>query len=223
MIIAIDGPAASGKSTTARALARHLGLVYLDTGAMYRALALATLRSEADQFDAAVADALASSEIAISHTADGEMRIKLNGEDVTEQIRQSEVGTMASRISARADVRRKMVALQRSIGRSKEEGIVLDGRDIGTVVFPDADIKVYLTADAEERARRRHNELAQQGEDVPFENVLRELNERDKADRERDVAPLKRASDAVTINTTELTIEEQVEAIAALVRAHTTA
>jgi len=218
VIIAIDGPAASGKSTTARAIADHLGYIYLDTGAMYRTLALAALRYAEEGWDEPVAQVLKETEVDVAYAGDGEMRIFLDGEDVSEAIRQPEVGTMASRISARADIRDKMVALQREIGHAAEPGVVVDGRDIGTVVFPDAPVKVFLTADLEERARRRQQELQQKGQDASLPAVRREVEARDRADRERSVAPLRQADDAVVVDTTHLSVEEQVQAIVDLAR-----
>jgi len=217
VIVAIDGPAASGKSTTARAIADHLGFIYLDTGAMYRTLALAALRYAAAGWSEPVVQVLQKSEVEVAYADDGEMRIFLDGEDVSEAIRQPEVGTMASRISARADIRDKMVALQREIGQAAEPGVVVDGRDIGTVVFPDAPVKVFLTADLEERARRRQDDLQQQGQEVSRADVRKEVKARDRADRERAVAPLRQADDAVVVDTTHLNVQEQVQAIVDLV------
>jgi cytidylate kinase len=217
VIVAIDGPAASGKSTTARAIADHLGFIYLDTGAMYRTLALAALRYAAAGWSEPVVQVLQKSEVEVAYADDGEMRIFLDGEDVSEAIRQPEVGTMASRISARADIRDRMVALQRKIGQAAEPGVVVDGRDIGTVVFPDAPVKVFLTADLEERARRRQEELQQQGQEVSRAAVRKEVKARDRADRERAVAPLRQAADAVVVDTTHLNVQEQVQAIVDLV------
>jgi cytidylate kinase len=217
VIIAIDGPAASGKSTTARAVADHLGFIYLDTGAMYRTLALSALRYAEEGWDEPVAQVLRESEVDVAYADNGEMRIFLDGEDVSEAIRESEVGTMASRISARADIRDKMVALQREIGRAAEPGAVVDGRDIGTVVFPDAPVKVFLTAELEERARRRQRELQRKGQEASLAAVRKEVEARDRADRERAVAPLRRADDAVVVDTTHLNVEQQVQAIVDLV------
>jgi len=217
VIVAIDGPAASGKSTTARAIADHLGFIYLDTGAMYRTLALAALRYAAAGWSEPVVQVLQKSEVEVAYADDGEMRIFLDGEDVSEAIRQPEVGTMASRISARADIRDRMVALQRKIGQAAEPGVVVDGRDIGTVVFPDAPVKVFLTADLEERARRRQDDLQQQGQEVSRADVRKEVQARDRADRERAVAPLRQADDAVVVDTTHLNVQEQVQAIVDLV------
>jgi CMP/dCMP kinase len=217
VIIAIDGPAASGKSTTARAIADHLGFIYLDTGAMYRTLALAALRYAVEGWDEPVTQVLEASEVDVAYANDGEMRIFLDGEDVSEAIRRPEVGTMASRISVRADIRDKMVALQRDIGHAADPGAVVDGRDIGTVVFPDAPVKVFLTADLEERARRRQQELQEKGQEASLAAVREEVEARDRADRERAVAPLRQAADAVVVDTTHLSVEQQVQAIVDLV------
>jgi len=218
VIIAIDGPAASGKSTTARAVAEALGFLYLDTGAMYRTIALAAQRYSEEGYSQPIERALADVEIDVTYAQDGEMRIWLDGEDVSEAIRAPGAGTMASRISARADVRNKLVALQRVIGAAADPGAVVDGRDIGTVVFPEAEVKVFLTASVEERARRRQQELEGKGQDTPLDEVMAEVQARDRADRERSVAPLRQADDATVVDTTDLSIEEQVQRIVDLVR-----
>ncbi len=215
MIVTIDGPAGSGKSTTARAVADRMDFVYLDTGAMYRALALAFLRADADPTADAAAGLLPSVRVDVRYTGD-EMRVELNGDDVSGAIRTGEVGTMASQISALSAVRDKLLGTQRRVGReqaAQHGGVVLDGRDTGTVVFPDADLKIFMVADPSERARRRFEEYRRQGESVTFEEVLEEIEARDEADRSRDIAPLKRADDAVELDTTSRTIEEQVDAV----------
>lgn len=212
MIIAIDGPAGSGKSTTARGVARALDYLYLDTGAMYRTAALAFLRADAPVTAEAASTVLGDDRIGVEYRA-GAMHVWLGDEDVTERIRTQRVGRMASRVSALQSVRETMVAAQRRIAREQVEagrGVVLDGRDIGTVVFPEADLKVFMVADALERARRRHAEMAERGEEVPFDEVLAEIEERDRQDRERAISPLRRADDAVVLDTTERGIEEQV-------------
>lgn len=212
MIITIDGPAGSGKSTTARAVASHLDFVYLDTGAMYRAVALAFLQSDAAPTREGAEEVLSSLQVDVQYRA-GTMRVFLGEKEVTDDLRSSEVGNVASQISTLARVRERMVREQRRIGYEQEEkegGVVLDGRDTGTVVFPDADLKVFMVADLDERARRRQNEYAEKGEDVPFEDVRAEIEARDRQDRNRDIAPLRRADDAVTLDTTHRTIEEQV-------------
>lgn len=213
VIITIDGPSGSGKSTTARAVARALGYLYLDTGAMYRAVALAFLRADADATPEAAAELLPGMRIDVRYE-DGEMRVLLDRDDVTASIRSQEVGTMASRVSKLPIVREKLVREQRRIAREREQregGIVLDGRDTGTVVFPDADLKIYMRADAEVRARRRQAEYAERGRSVAFEAVYREIVERDEQDRSRSLAPLRKADDAVELDTTHRTVEEQVE------------
>lgn len=191
-------------------MARELGLLYLDTGAMYRAVALAFLRAGRTVSPAAAAALLPKVHIGIEYV-DGEMQVFLNGEDVSAAIRQPEVGQMASRVSTLRAVREKLVAEQRRIGRSHPEGVVLDGRDIGTVVFPDADLKVFMVADPDVRSRRRLRDLRAQGHEATFEDVLREIEERDRQDRERDLAPLRRADDAITLDTTDRSFDDQVQ------------
>lgn len=205
LIVALDGPAGSGKSTTARAVAARLGYVYLDTGAMYRALALSYLRRGDRPAPVSGVD------VRYEGT---EMRVLLEGEDVSALIRSPEVGAAASRISADASVREKMVALQRRIARGQLEqgrGVVLDGRDIGTVVFPDADVKIFMVADPRIRARRRHAELTEGGAAILEDQVLSEILDRDRRDSERAVAPLRKAPDAFELDTTAFTIDEQVD------------
>lgn len=225
MIITIDGPAGSGKSTTARAVAKRMGFVYLDTGAMYRALALAFLRAEAPPTPAGADDVLPRVRVDIRYVDDA-MQVLLNGNEVSGQIRTGEVGKMASQISALPAVREKLLGTQRRVGREQAErhgGVVLDGRDTGTVVFPEADLKIFMIADAEERARRRLEEYDKDGEPAEFGDVLAEIEARDEADRNRDIAPLKRAPDAVDLDTTSRSIDEQVEAVVQKIRASRTA
>jgi len=208
IIVAIDGPAASGKSTTAKLLAQKLGYVYIDTGAMYRACALQAKRERIPIDDlSAIIPMLERIEIKISD-AGGRDIIWLNGEDVSQQIRTPEISAAASAISAIPCVRYKMVDLQRKLG--KEGGVVLEGRDIGTYVFPEAEAKYFMVADLEVRAKRRFKELAEKGIKTSFEDVLQELKTRDEADANRALAPLKPAEDAILIDTSNLTIEEQV-------------
>lgn len=212
MIITIDGPAGSGKSTTARRSAARLGYVYLDTGAMYRAVALGFLRADRPPASEHAQKVLADLALDVQYEGD-DMRVFLADEDVTRKIRTSEVGTAASEVSSIRAVRERLVREQRRIGFEQEErqgGVVLDGRDTGTVVFPDADVKIFMVADVAERARRRQQEYAENGKDVPFETVRREIEERDQRDRNRDIAPLRRADDAITLDTTDRTVEEQV-------------
>ncbi len=220
MIVAIDGPAGAGKSTTARRVAERLGYPYLDTGAMYRALALALLRQDPTLDLKRARKALAHVRLQIVWDSD-QLRVFLEGEDVTEAIRSPEVSQAASRISAWPEVRARLLGEQRRIGREWEQqygGVVLDGRDIGTVVFPEAEVKVFLVADPEERARRRQRELAARGQEVPLEQVLAEILQRDAQDQQRAIAPLRKADDAVELDTTSLSIDEQVQRVYELVR-----
>lgn len=212
MIVTIDGPAGSGKSTTARGVAEQLDYVYLDTGAMYRTVALGFLRAQASATPTAARDVLPEMEVDVQYRSDG-MHVFLDGEDVTPQIRTPEVGGIVSDISTLKVVRERMVDEQRRIGFEQEElhgGVVLDGRDTGTVVFPDADLKIYMKAALDERARRRQQEYAEEGEDVPLAKVRKEIARRDEQDRTREIAPLRQADDAVVLDSTNMTIDGQV-------------
>lgn len=219
MIVAIDGPAGSGKSTTARAVAQALGYLYLDTGAMYRAVALAFLRADA-AFEREAAEALLPQlQVDLRHR-DGALHVLLNGEDVSAAIRTGAVGEAASRVAALGPVREKLVAEQRRIAAGYEAeggGVVLDGRDIGTVVFPEADVKIFMKADPAVRARRRQEELAARGEAVAYEQVLADLQRRDRQDQERALAPLRKAADAVELDTSACAFEDQVQRVIKLV------
>ena len=218
MIVAIDGPAGSGKSTTARRVAERMGWLYLDTGAMYRAVALAFLRRDLPFTAEAAATVLSNLDLDL-RKQDGGLRVGLDGEDVTEAIRTPAVSDAASRVSALPAVRERLVEEQRRIGYEREEGgVVLEGRDTGTVVFPDADLKVFLVADPAERARRRHRELQQRGAAPPLDAVRADLDARDARDTGRQHAPLAKAPDAVELDTTALTLDEQVERVVRLVR-----
>jgi len=209
LIIAIDGPAASGKSTTAKLLANRLGYVYLDSGAMYRACALAALQAGVAHEDTDNMDKLLESiDIRIQYSPQGN-KVLLNDIDVTKRIREEDISRLSSDISTLGPVREKMVALQRKMG--EEGGVIMDGRDIGTVVFPHADLKFFMIATAEERARRRCEELRQKGIEADYEVVLAELKQRDLQDSTRALAPLKPAEDSIQIDTTDLSIEQQVD------------
>ena len=214
LVIAIDGPSGAGKSTAGRALAARLGYVFIDTGAMYRAIALKALRRgmPLDREDALAALA-AETRIEL---LEGGRRVVLDGRDVTSGIRTPEVSAAASRVSMHPGVRREMVARQQEMGR--EGGVVLDGRDIGTAVFPDADVKFFLDADRARRARRRHGELAEAGSKDDLPAVERETYARDLADSTRTDSPLTRAPDAIFLDTTALAPEEVVERLLGAVR-----
>lgn len=219
MVIAIDGPAGSGKSTTARAVAARLGYLYLDTGAMYRAVALAFLRAAVPMTDEGAAALLPGLRVDLVHEH-GALRVLLGGEDVTEAIRQPEVSAGASRVATLEAVRRKLVDEQRRVARYYERtggGVVVDGRDIGTVVFPEAEVKVFMQADPVVRAHRRRRELEARGQSAAFDDVLAEMQRRDRQDTERALAPLRRADDAVVLDTSQLGFEAQVDAVLALV------
>ncbi len=217
--IAIDGPAASGKSTIGELLAQRLGYLYLDTGAMYRAVTWIALQQGIDIADEEAITALAESvEINITRPTVGDGRqytVHANGQDVTWQIRRPEVDANVSPVSAYPGVRRALTDQQRRIGRRGR--IVMMGRDIGTVVLPDADLKVYLDATVEERARRRHREVLERGEDADYEEVLEAMRRRDKIDSEREAAPLRPADDAIIIDTTGLSIAEVLARVEELI------
>jgi cytidylate kinase len=206
-IIAIDGPVGSGKSTVARELARALGFTYISTGAMYRAVAIAARAAGISPDDPEIERRLTPVLRSLEVRLEGE-RVLLNGRDVTRQISEPEVGDLASRLSSLAVVRRRLRELQRAAGR--DGAVVMEGRDIGTVIFPDADFKFFLDADVEVRAERRHKELIAKGEAISRAQVLDQLRERDRRDRERELAPLKRADDAIVIDSTKLAVADVV-------------
>lgn len=211
LTIAIDGPAGSGKSTTARIVAQKLGYLYLDTGAMYRALTLKVLQSGIDLNEEQTIAQLAERTRIELENVNGEIKVLLDGKDVSQEIRTPKVTEKVSAISAIPAVRKIMVRKQQNLGR--KGGIVAEGRDIGTVVFPQADLKVYLVASLEERARRRQEELRRQGIEIDREKLLADLQKRDTQDASRACAPLKKANDAIELDTTHLSIDEQVNIV----------
>lgn len=213
-IVAIDGPAGAGKSSVAKGVAERLGYIYVDTGAMYRAVALKVIREKIAVSDHAAIAALARRlDIRFEKVGD-EQRIFVDGEDVTEAIRTAEATRLSSPVSAIKGVRKRLVELQRKMG--ERGGIVMEGRDIGTVVFPNAEVKVFLTASAGERARRRTDQLRQMGVEADVQQIAAEISERDLRDSSRSEAPLKQAPDAVLIETDGLTLEQVIEAVIAV-------
>jgi len=225
-IVAIDGPAGAGKSTVARKLADALGFVLVDTGALYRAVALAAKRTGVAWEDGtavtALADALVARQgLAFARDAERGVRVVLDGQDVSEAIRAPDMGMGASTVSAHKGVRAALLDLQRQAGR--EGGVVLEGRDIGTVVFPEAEVKFFLTARPEVRARRRHEEQSARGATMTLEETLADVLRRDDQDTNRPVAPLRQAADAVLIDNSDITIDETVVRMAERVRARGTA
>lgn len=218
MIIAIDGPSGAGKSTLGKMLARELDLLYLDTGAMYRAGALAVLRAGISfEDEVGVADLIKSSAIELTGNAENQT-VSLDGNDVTTEIRTLVVAQAASRVSTNSAVRRRMVELQRQMGERAERGCVLEGRDIGTVVFPNADVKFFLTAEPSARARRRFEEDKAKGRESTYEQTLAEINERDERDVARDDSPLQIPDGAKVIDTSELDLNEVFEQMMAFIR-----
>ncbi|NCE64206.1 (d)CMP kinase [Pseudoflavonifractor sp. 524-17] len=215
--IAIDGPSGAGKSTLARRLAAHMGYLYVDTGAIYRTLGLAALRRgiSPEEKDAVVG-LLKQIDIDLRYGEDGLQHMYLDGEDVTQEIRRPQVSQAASAVSAIADVRAFLMDMQRDL--ACRHNVIMDGRDIGTVVLPDADVKIFLTASAQARAQRRHRELLERGEQVEFDTVLADIQARDKRDTERSAAPLRQAADAVAVDTTENTLEESVQRLLDVVK-----
>lgn len=208
IIVAIDGPSGAGKSTVAKLLARKLGYMYIDTGAMYRAVALQAKRDNVNINNGAALNRLCNG-VKIEFIPDnGGLRTVLNGEDVSEAIRTPEMSMAASDISARKEVREALLVLQRRMGKSG--GVVLEGRDVGTVIFPNAQAKFFLDASLEERGRRRYKELAAKGMDVTLEQTIEDVRKRDINDSSRDIAPLKKADDAVLVDSTGMSIEEVV-------------
>lgn len=218
MIIAIDGPSGAGKSTLGKMLAKKLNLLYLDTGAMYRGVGLAVLEANISFDDKAkIAEITRNSKIELVGEPDN-LQIFLNGKDVSAEIRTNEIGQAASIVSGVSEVRKILVEHQRTLGENSENGAVLDGRDIGTVVFPKADVKFFLTAKPEARARRRYEEDLTKDRAVSYEQTFAEIKQRDERDVSREDSPLKIAEDAVVIDTSELDLTEVFEQMLAVVR-----
>jgi len=206
--VAIDGPSGAGKSTLARKLAEKLNFIYVDTGALYRTVGLYILKNKIDPQDIdAVTEALKSIDVGLRFIG-GEQHVYLNGEDVSLDIRLHEVSQYASLVSAIPVVRRFLFDTQRKL--ASENDVIMDGRDIGTVVLPDANVKIFLTASAEVRARRRYNELLERGQSVDFEQILADVNQRDEQDMNRPVAPLKPAEDSVLVDTSDCSFDESL-------------
>jgi len=216
IVVAIDGPAGSGKSSTAKEVAKRLGFTYVDTGAMYRAITLLAIRRKVSPENSELVVALADLIDIQFRWENGDLRTLLNGEDVSDEIRSAEVAQAVSPVSAIAGVREIMVKRQREM--SRENNIVMEGRDIGTNVFPKADFKFYVTADVEVRARRRIGDYQKIGQNLSWEEIVEEIKKRDRIDSSRTHSPLKKAEDAVIIDTTHLTFEEQVEKIIEIVK-----
>lgn len=215
MMVAIDGPAGAGKSAAARAAAKELGFIYVDTGALYRAVGLFVLRRGISPTDSASVIALLDEINEEIRYIDGEQRVFLNGEDVSGLIRTEEVSAAASGVSAIPQVRAFLYHTQRDI--AEKNNVIMDGRDIGTAILPEAEVKIFLTASPKERARRRVHQLAEKGVAADFDEVLKEIIERDENDSTRAAAPLARAKDAVLIDNTEMTFEQSVAKIKQLV------
>ena len=209
--VAIDGPAGAGKSTIAKLVAKEKGYIYVDTGAMYRALAIHFLKKGiAPENTEKVIEACRDADVSIRYE-DGAQQVYLNGENVTGMLRTEEVGNMASKTSAVPEVREKLLELQRTL--AKENDVIMDGRDIGTNILPDADVKIYLTASVETRAKRRYDELKEKGEDCDLDQIAQDIKERDERDMNRETAPLKKADDAILVDSSHMSIPEVVSEI----------
>ena len=209
--IAIDGPAGAGKSTIAKQLAKELSFIYVDTGAMYRSMALYFMRNGiAKEDEAAISDACKTVEVSIAYE-NGEQQVLLNGENVSKEIRKEEVGKMASATSVYKEVRTKLVELQQKLAADKD--VIMDGRDIGTCVLPNAQVKIYLTASVETRAERRYQELKEKGAACDLEVIKKDIADRDYQDMHREISPLKQAEDAILVDSSDMGIEEVVETI----------
>lgn len=217
--IAIDGPAGAGKSTIAKRVAKELSFIYVDTGAMYRAMAYHLLKQKINGADPeAIAAACQGAEISIEYR-NGEQIVLLNGENVNAYLRTEAVGNMASVSSANPSVRARLLDLQRTLAAA--QSVVMDGRDIGTTILPDADVKIYLTASSATRAERRYKELSEKGEACSIEKIQKDIEERDERDMNREISPLRQARDAVLVDSSEMTIEEVVDTITGIFREKT--
>ena len=213
IVVAIDGPAGAGKSTVSQMAAKKLGFTYIDTGAMYRAVAWKALQKKVEITDEVILSVLPDIEITLSYK-DGKTKVFVGEREVTEEIRTPEINKIVSKVAALPKVREKLTELQRKMG--EKGNVLMDGRDIGTFVFPNAEVKIFLTASVEERARRRYEELKLKGFDVDLKEIEKDIEKRDKLDSERETAPLKQAEDAVLLDTTGLSIDEVVEKIVKL-------
>lgn len=214
--VAVDGPAGAGKSSVSKAVAKSLGYTYIDTGAMYRAVALFAIENGIDTKNETqkLIDRLDEIDIVIKYTEDGQ-HVELNGTDVSELIRREDVSVGASNVASVGEVRKKLVELQRKMAR--QDNVIMDGRDICSYVLPNADVKIFLTASAHSRAERRYKELCEKGVECDFETIKKDMEYRDKNDSQRAVAPLRKAEDAVLVDTTELDFDETVERIKGLI------
>lgn len=213
--VAVDGPAGAGKSTVARGAAERLGYIYVDTGALYRTVALSAQRSEILGDCEKITNMLRDITVELKFDESGEQRVYLNGEDVSAFIRTPEISMAASNVSQIPAVRDFLLELQRSIARSNN--VIMDGRDIGTVVLPDADVKIFLTASPECRAQRRYKELVEKGEDVKYEDVLKDVNDRDYQDSHREIAPLRPTAESVMADTTGKALAESVDMVVKII------
>ncbi|MBQ7740971.1 MAG: (d)CMP kinase [Eubacterium sp.] len=208
--VAIDGPAGAGKSTVAKAAAKELSYIYVDTGALYRTIALNAVRNGVADDEQGIIDMLSSTEVELGYE-NGVQKVYLNGEEVSAFIRTPEISMGASKVSAIPKVREFLLELQREIAR--KNNVIMDGRDIATVVLPDADVKIFLFASPECRAKRRYDELIEKGESVMYEDVLADVNQRDYQDSHREIAPLKPSEDSIMLDTSELSLEESIQAV----------